>query len=229
MNIVPEKRFAGESDAYRRLRNELLEAEGALKDQRERVAELRRQLPLGAPVTKDYVFREGPGDLAKDAPGDVFDTHLAELFAPGKDSLIVAHVMFGATDERGCPMCGMWVDGYNRVLPYVSDLTNFVVVAKKEIGALRAWARDRGWDQLRLLSSHDNDFNADHQVEQDGHQLPGLSVFLRRDGAVHHWYTTEGSLVFRHHRAMDLFSPVWHLFDLLPEGRGDWFPKHAYG
>jgi len=27
---------------------------------------------------------------------------------------------------------------------------------------------------------------------------------------------------------MDLFTPVWNLFDLLPSGREDWFPKHFY-
>ena len=25
-------------------------------------------------------------------------------------------------------------------------------------------------------------------------------------------------------RGLDLLSPVWHFFDLTPEGRGDWFP-----
>ena len=30
------------------------------------------------------------------------------------------------------------------------------------------------------------------------------------------------------YRGMDLLSPLWHYFDLLPIGRGDWNPKHAY-
>jgi hypothetical protein len=30
-------------------------------------------------------------------------------------------------------------------------------------------------------------------------------------------------------RGIDLLSPVWNLFDLLPGGRGDdWYPKHRY-
>ncbi len=32
----------------------------------------------------------------------------------------------------------------------------------------------------------------------------------------------------RHHRAMDLFVPVGNRFDLLPDGRSDWIPKHFY-
>ncbi len=60
-------------------------------------------------------------------------------------------------------------------------------------------------------------------------QPPAMSVFTSNEkGAIDLFYTTEGSLVERQHRAMDLFTPVWNLFDLLPDGRGDWFPKHFY-
>ena len=59
-----ENRYAlrGQSDAYAKARKELLDAEIALRDQRERVAELRRALPPG-PEMPDYAFREGPADL----------------------------------------------------------------------------------------------------------------------------------------------------------------------
>jgi len=222
--------FPGESADYRRLRNELLAAERALKDQRERVAELRRQLPLGGLVETDYVFREGPADLDDNAPERFFETRLSQLFAEGKESLIVDHVMFEPDAERACPMCSMWTDGFNGLIPHLSDKVAFVVIAKAEIGKLRRWAKERGWDRVRLLSSRDNSFNRDFNVERDGHQLPGLSVFTRdAEGRIFHRYTTEGSLVFEHHRAMDLYSPVWNLFDLLPEGRGDWMPRYSYG
>ena len=29
-------------------------------------------------------------------------------------------------------------------------------------------------------------------------------------------------------RGVDLLSPVWNLFDLLPSGRGDWMPGRDY-
>jgi predicted dithiol-disulfide oxidoreductase (DUF899 family) len=51
--------FSGESNDYQRRREDLLAAEIVLKDQVERVAALRRALPLGMSV-QDYVFREGP-------------------------------------------------------------------------------------------------------------------------------------------------------------------------
>jgi hypothetical protein len=47
-------RVATESAEYRKLRDELVEAEIALKDQRERVAALRRKLPLDTEI-QDYV------------------------------------------------------------------------------------------------------------------------------------------------------------------------------
>ena len=119
---------------YRKLRNQLLEAEIALKDQRESVAALRRQLPMGPAVRTDYVFREGPADILDEAPGQFKDVRLSDLFAPGKNRLIVDHMMWGATDMSACPMCTMWADAYNAVAPHVSQKANFVLVAKVEIG-----------------------------------------------------------------------------------------------
>ena len=78
-------KLAGESEEYRGLRNQLLEAEIALKDQRERVASLRRQLPTGPQVKTDYIFREGPTDLRDESSENIRDVRLSELFASGKD------------------------------------------------------------------------------------------------------------------------------------------------
>ncbi len=64
-------KFKGESNEYRKVREQLLEAEIALKDQRERVAVLRRQLPMGALVETDYVFREGPSDIRDESPANL--------------------------------------------------------------------------------------------------------------------------------------------------------------
>jgi predicted dithiol-disulfide oxidoreductase (DUF899 family) len=96
---------------YRKLRDELLEAEIALKDQRESVAALRRKLPMGPAVATDYIFREGPADVLDESPGQFKDVRLSDLFAPGKNRLIVDHMMWGATDMSVCPMCTMWAEG----------------------------------------------------------------------------------------------------------------------
>jgi predicted dithiol-disulfide oxidoreductase (DUF899 family) len=228
--------FPGESAAYQQKRQELLEAEIALRDQIERVAQLRRTLPPGKAMP-DYVFREGPADLSRDDPDEFTDVRLSELFDDGHDTLIVDHLMFAAGDEAPCIMCSMWADGYNAVAPHIRQRASFVLVAKKELGALRHWARQRGWDRIRLLSSHDNTFNRDMRMEdEDGNQYAGVSVFTKDpSGTVVHRYTIDADLARGdpnlyegEGRGIDLYSPVWQLFDLLPTGRGDWYPNHEY-
>jgi len=60
--------LTNESAEYLAKRDELRMAEIESIKMRERVAQLRRELPLGAPV-QDYEFVEGPADLgAGDAP-----------------------------------------------------------------------------------------------------------------------------------------------------------------
>ena len=134
---MPRYIFPGESTEYEQKRQELLAAETSLRDQVERVAQLRRALPLGMAVP-DYVFREGPADLSRNYPADFRDVKLSELFANGHDELIVVHLMFAANDDVPCVMCSMWTDGYNAIAPHVRQRANFVVVAKKEIGAGQA-------------------------------------------------------------------------------------------
>jgi hypothetical protein len=54
--------LTNESSEYLAKREELRLAEIELMRQRERLAELRRHLPQGAPI-QDYAFEEGPRDL----------------------------------------------------------------------------------------------------------------------------------------------------------------------
>jgi predicted dithiol-disulfide oxidoreductase (DUF899 family) len=211
-----------------------LAAEIALKDEIERIASLRRALPVGMSVP-EYIFREGPADLTRNDPADFRDVRLADLFTEGHDTLLVDHLMFGAGDAEPCPMCSMWADGYNAIAPHIAQRASFVLVAKEEIGTLRRWARHRSWDRVRLLSSHDSTFNRDFDMESaSGDQQPGLSVFTRAaDGTVFHRYSVGADLGANElpgtdGRGIDLYSPLWHLLDLTPEGRGEWYPGHEY-
>jgi predicted dithiol-disulfide oxidoreductase (DUF899 family) len=220
----------GETAEYRQRREKLLAAEIALKDQVERVAALRRQLPLGKPMP-DYTFREGPRDLARDDPSAFTDVRLTDLFSD-HDTLIVDHLMFGPgghqaffdlDDDEPCPMCSLWADGYNAIAPHIEQRAAFVLVARAEIGRLRRWARRRGWDRIRLLSAHQNTFIRDLNMEtEDGSQLPGVSIFTRTpDGTIYHRYSIGADLTEGQGRGIDLLSPVWNLLDLTPAGRGD--------
>ena len=53
------------------------------------------------------------------------------------------------------------------------------------------------------------------------------NVFVRRDGRIHHFWSSELLAAPRdpglHPRHVDFIWPVWSVFDTTPEGRGtDW-------
>jgi predicted dithiol-disulfide oxidoreductase (DUF899 family) len=216
-----------ESEAYRRARAELLEAEIALRDQCERVAALRRKLPAETEV-EDYIFEEGPAELEKDGP--FTKVRLSGLFADVNKPLVVYQYMYGAAQKRPCPMCTLWVDGFNGVAHHLRQRVNFAVIAQVGIGELREWGRQRCWRQLRLVSSAGSNFKTDlHYQDADGKQDAGISVFVRSpDGSVKHFYSGAATVKEKVNRGIDLLSPVWNIFDLTPGGRGDWNAKLHY-
>lgn len=222
-------RFPGESAAYRRARDDLLRAEMALRAQVEAVAAQRRAIPLGGAVAEDYVFDEGAPGL--DDTGAVSRVRLSELFEAGKPSLIAYSFMYGPDMKTACPMCAAMLDSLNGSAAHVAERANLVVIAKSPIQRIRAFARERGWNRLRLLSSAGNSYNRDYHGETAaGSQIPAMNVFVRRGTTVHHYYNTELLFAARDAgqdpRHVDLVWPLWNLFDLIPEGRGtDWRPK----
>lgn len=223
----------GASPDYVDARAELLRAEAALRDERERVAAMRRRLPPG-PAMDQYEFTEGPRDFGSADPSTYTTTRLDEL-VPADRPLVVYHMMFGPDDDEACPMCSTWVDGLHGVAHHLGRRVEFAVIAKATLDKLRAWALRRGWNGLRLLSSGNTSFNLDLGVEADGGaQEPGISVFTKDDdGAVRHRYTMQADLGIpgvqgADQRGVDLYSPVWHVLDLLPEGRGSWYPDNSY-
>ncbi|GGU03712.1 DUF899 family protein [Actinomadura citrea] len=222
---IPPMWPVGTSQEYIDARIELAKAERLLRDRVEEVAAARRRMPGGA-VLGDYTLTEGPADLEKDEPtGSV---SLRDLFGD-HETLVVYHLMYHPDDQAACPMCSMWVDGFNGVAAHLAQHTAFAVVGKAPLPMLRAWARRRGWDEVRILSSHGTAFNADMHAERpDGAQRPMISVLAREDGRVRHFYTLPADFLDGAQRGIDLLSPVWNVLDLLPGGRGDWYAGNAY-
>jgi predicted dithiol-disulfide oxidoreductase (DUF899 family) len=222
-------RLNNESDEYRARREELRLAEIDLMQRRERVAELRRQLPPGETV-QDYSFQEGPIDLNRgDSPAR--NVSLSELFSGPGRSLVVYHFMYGKKQTSPCPMCTMWIDGYNGVAQHLAQNVDFVIAAAADLPALRQHARNRGWHNLRLLSCGTNTFKYDLRSEDaEGNQDSTMSVFTRdRDGAIRHFYSTHPWMdADVKQRGIDLLTPVYNMMDLTPEGRDDWYAKLAY-
>ena len=222
-------RLTGESPDYLRAREELRLADIELMQHRERVAEMRRALPLG-PVVDDYEFLEGPRSL-DDGDAPVGSVRLSELFTAADRPLIVYHLMYGKAQTEPCPMCTQWLDGFNGIAHHVAQNADLVVAAAADPVALRAHARDRGWDRLRLLSCGDNSFKYDLRSEEpDGSQDSTVSVFVRdNDGNVRHTYTTRPRMSADiPERGIDLLCATWNLLDLTPQGRGDWYSSLSY-
>ena len=171
-------RFPGETDEYRRARNELLENEIELRTQIEAVAAQRRTLPLGGEVPTDYAFEEAEGD--RDATRTV---RLAELFEDGKDTLLLYSFMFipgeaGLPLEAACPSCTSIIDAVDGEAPHIVQRANLAVAAKVPIQQLSAHARSRGWRNIHLLSSANTTYNHDYHAEApDGGQQPIATVF----------------------------------------------------
>ncbi|MFE9577140.1 DUF899 family protein [Nocardia sp. NPDC006044] len=215
----------GASAEYIAARIELAKAERTLRDQIEEVAAARRRVPAGL-VLDDYSFAEGPADLGRPEPTRT--TKLRDLFGQ-HDTLVVYHLMFHPDEDEACPMCSMWVDGFQGVAHHLAQRTSFAVIAKAPLPKLRAWAVRRGWDGLRILSSHGTTFNADLNAERaNGEQRPMISVFTPDGDRVRHHYTLPANFLDDAQRGIDQLSPVWNILDLLPAGRGDWYAENHY-
>ena len=227
----------GESAEYRAARNALLVEEMELRRQIERVAVQRRALPVGGMIAQDYQF-EGSGGPVK----------LSELFAPDKDTLAIYSFMYGPERKRPCPGCTHFLDSLDGAIRHISQRVNLVVVAKSPLPRILAFADERGWRRLRLLSTAGNAYDRDYfgdssalplavrrqQEFKDGEEwdMPMLNVFRRDGDAIRHFWSSELLYVppepgqqYRHNDSID---PVWNLLDVTPEGRGDFEPKLEY-
>ncbi|HXC49385.1 MAG TPA: DUF899 family protein [Candidatus Limnocylindrales bacterium] len=214
---------------YLARREELRLAEIELMQQRERVAELRRRLPPGA-IVEDYVFEEGPADLeAGDSP--VRKTRLSELFTGPDRALIVYHFMYGKKKTTACPMCTMWIDGCNGVAHHLAQNVDVAIVAAADTRTLRAYARERGWNNLRLLSAGDSTFKYDLAGEdREGNQDSSVTVFTKdANGKVRHFYTAHPKMAPDiKERGIDLLCAVYNFLDITPQGRGSWYASLDY-
>jgi predicted dithiol-disulfide oxidoreductase (DUF899 family) len=224
--------FPRDTADYRAARDRLLEQEIELRRAMETVAATRRELPPGGEIPEDYVFHAaGPSDV-----------RLSELFAPGKDSLAIYSFMFPrdpADDRPGrrdgpCPSCTALLDQLDGVVEHATQLINLAVVAKAPLTPVLAFAAERGWRRLRLLSSAENTYNRDYRAETpEGHQRPMLNVFHRDGETIRHFWASE--LFYaptdpdQDPRHVGTLEPFWNLLDLTREGRPTvWDEQIAY-
>jgi predicted dithiol-disulfide oxidoreductase (DUF899 family) len=178
----------------------------------------------------------------------------SELFEPGKDTLVVYNFMFPrysgdtrpgpATGETAslplaetpCPSCTSILDSLDGAARHLAQRLNLAVVAKSDPDRIRAFAGERGWQHLRLLSSRNNSYNGDYHGESpEGEQIPILNVFVRDGDELRHSWASELMFAPREEgedpRHVDSIWPIWNVLDVTPEGRGTEsnFPGLNYG
>jgi predicted dithiol-disulfide oxidoreductase (DUF899 family) len=218
--------WPNESEEYRRARDELLEAEIALRRQEEAVAVQRRELPLGGEVPEDYVFDGTDGPV-----------RMSELFGD-KDTLYLYNFMYrpgekGLALEGPCPACTSIIDSVDGAAQHLTQAIAIAVIAKVPIERFRAWGDERGWRFAPLLSSANNTYNRDYLAEDENElQRPVASVFTRRDGVTRHFWSSEllsaPSDPGQHPRHVDYMWPFWTIQDRTPSGRGASEPRLRY-
>src|SRR5215470_8134429 len=121
---------------------------------------------------------------------------LSELFGPHED-LILIHNM-----GVSCSYCTLWADGYNGIHPQVLTRAGFAVSSPDRPSVQHKFAASRGW-KFPMVSHAGSTFAADMgYVSAKGGWMPGVSDTSFSPG--------------------DDFCTLWHFFDLLPGGVGEW-------
>jgi predicted dithiol-disulfide oxidoreductase (DUF899 family) len=205
---MSDRRYPNESKEYRDARDALLEEEQELIDKTKEVAAKRRRLPPGGRLKEDYVLQwANDGKVGK-------SVKFSELFGD-QGTLLIYSMMFGPSWDKPCPNCTSLVDVFDRSWYHVSKDAAFVVIAKAQPERINAWARERQWSQIPLVSGFRSAYQADYKCQDsDEMQQPVMHVFRRRDGEIFHFWGTEtGS------NHMDTVWPYWNLMDFTPEGR----------
>jgi predicted dithiol-disulfide oxidoreductase (DUF899 family) len=229
--------FPNESQNYRAARDALLQRELHLRREMESVAAELRALPPGGELPEDHLF----DCIGEDGAGATVP--MSELFRGG-DTLMLYHYMFprhaqdsrpgptsGVTaqlslEEGPCPSCTALIDMWEGTIPHFEGLGgSLAVVAKAPIERVVAFARDKGWRHIRLLSAAHNSFRRDYGGDgPDGQPVPIMTVFKRwPDGAIRlHWASElihAPSDPGQDPRHLGTVEPLWTLFDLTPGGR----------
>lgn len=212
--------FPNESSEYRQARNNLLAEEIELRRHIERVAALRRTLPSGGAIPKDYTFESSNGTI-----------RLSQMFGD-KDTLVIYSMMFGPQHERACPMCTAMLTSWDGAARNLRERVALAVTARSPIERLLDFKKKRGWQNLQLYADLEGDYTFTYVSAEDG-DVPGLSIFIRHDGTIRHFWSGEMSGEMadpgQDPRGAPDLDPLWTILDLTPAGRGStWYPKLEY-
>lgn len=215
------KPYPNDSLEYRTARETLLVEEIELRRQIERVATQRRLLPMGGEAL-GYEFFDEQGKTV--GLGDMFGDH---------DTLVSYFWMYGPERERPCPMCTSLLGSLDIPAIDLEQRVALAVIGRSPVARQMAFARERGWRNLKSYQCVGDDFPSDYRgLAPDGSEWPALDVWKKDGGKVFHFWAGESGETADpgedSHGAPDP-TPLWTILDLTPEGRGtDWYPKLEY-
>lgn len=215
------KPYPNDSTDYREARTRLLAEEIELRRHIERVAEQRRALPPGGEAGP-YPFKDENGKTVQLA--DMFGRH---------DTLITYFWMFGPQRERPCPMCTALLGSFETPAVDLTQRVALAVIGRSPVERQLAFARERGWRNLKFFATVGDDFARDYRgLAPNGDEWPTLDVWVKQDGVVRHFWGAEMGGTQdpgQDPRGAPDPMPLWNLLDLTPGGRGtDWYPKLSY-
>jgi predicted dithiol-disulfide oxidoreductase (DUF899 family) len=213
--------FPNESTEYRAARHALLVEEIELRRHIERVASQRRALPAGGQLPQDFALVSEKGPV-----------RLSTLFGD-KDTLMIYSMMYGPQRQAPCPMCTSFLNSWNGTAINLRERVAMAVTARSPIDRLIEYKKQRGFANLSFVSDMSGEYTRTYVNPEDA-DVPGFSVFGRRDGIIRHFYTGEMSGAMadpgQDPRGAPDLDPLWLMLDLTPAGRGkDWYPKLDYG
>jgi predicted dithiol-disulfide oxidoreductase (DUF899 family) len=220
--------YPNESSDYREKRNVLLQQEIKLRSDIERVAQLRRELPLGGKLKEDYVFEQLVDGAVREVP-------FAALFGD-HETLLLYSMMYGAEWDAPCPSCTSIVDGLEVAHLATTQRCALAAVADADAEKLGDWTQRRGWRNIPLVSGRKNSYIMDYagyDACKDAGMVSNMNVFRNTSEGIFHFWASElvdspmeenGS-----NRHVDMIWPMWNLLDMIPEGRGDiMVPRQNY-
>jgi predicted dithiol-disulfide oxidoreductase (DUF899 family) len=212
--------FPNESADYRKARNELLIEEIELRRNIERVAAQRRSLPPGGELPQDFEFVSESGPV-----------RFSSLFGQ-RDTLMVYSMMYGPKRNLPCPSCTSFLSAWNGVAVNLRERCALAVTARSPIARLRDYKEQRGFENLVFFSDSSGEFTRTYVNEKDL-DVPGFTVFTRRNDRIRHFYSGELSGAMadpgQDPRGAPDLDPLWLMLDFTPEGRGaNWYPALDY-
>lgn len=129
-------------------------------------------------------------------------------------------------------MCTSFLTSWNGTAENLSERVALAVTARSPIERLLDYKIQRGFTNLPFISDSSGEYTRAYVSPEDA-DVPGFSVFTRRDGSTRHFYSGEMSASMadpgQDPRGAPDLDPLWLMLDLTPEGRGnDWYPRLAY-